>query len=188
LLLAANLSRRQTARRSSSCDRIREILDRSKLERFLMDARASSLDPTAAQQLVARYVALVEEHAAANAFPASVATLPAPKTAIKEAVGTVLQALAGTGQLTVELRAFLEDAFVALANYVDDELAALAGEHRRAARALEADPRDPRERLESATWVVLARTSRLAGEIARASADEASALRREFQALSADLR
>lgn len=148
-----------------------------------MDAHASSLDPVAAQQLVARYVALVEEHTNANAFPASVATLPASKTEIKDAVRTTIQALAISDQLTEELTAFLQEAFVALANYVDEELAALAAEHRRASTALEADPRQPRERLESPNWAVVARTSRLAGEIARASADEASALRQEFRAL-----
>jgi hypothetical protein len=147
-----------------------------------MDMRSASTDPISAQHLIARYVALVEEHTLANAFPASVATLPASKAAIKDAVGTVLQALAATDQLTDELKAFLEEAFVSLANYVSDELAALAAEHRQAADALETDPRLPRERLESANWEAVARTSRLAGEIARASADEAAALRQEFQA------
>lgn len=152
-----------------------------------MDVSASSPDPTTAQQLIARYVSVIEEHTSGNAFPASVATLPASKAAIKDAVRTVLEALALTNQLTDELTAFLEDAFVALANYVDDELAALAAEHRHASTALEADPPQPRERLESPNWAVLARTSRLAGEIARASADEASALRREFRSIVAAL-
>ena len=152
-----------------------------------MDQAPSSSDPVAAQQLIARYVALIEEHTNGNAFPASIATLPASKTAIKDAVRTVLEALALTGQLTQELTTFLEDAFVALANYVDDELAALAAEHRHASTALETDPREPRERLESPNWAVLARTSRLAGEIARASADEASALRQEFRSIVAAL-
>jgi hypothetical protein len=148
-----------------------------------MDLPASSLDPVAAQQLVARYVALVEEHSSANAFPAPDSTLPAPKAEIKAAVRTVLEALAISHQLTDELETFLEEAFAALANYVDPELAALAAEHRRASTALEADPRQPRERFESPNWAVVARTSRLAGEIARASAEEAAALRREFQSL-----
>jgi hypothetical protein len=147
-----------------------------------MDA-SSFLDPAAAQELVARYVAVVEAHAAANAFPAPASTLPAPKAEIKAAVRTVLEALAMSNQLTDELEKFLEEAFAALANYVDPELAELAAEHRRASSALEADPRQPRERFETANWAVVARTSRLAGEIARASADEASALRREFQSL-----
>jgi hypothetical protein len=149
-------------------------------QRNLMDAHAPSLDPHTAQQLVARYVAIVEEHAGANAFPASVTTLPASKTAIKDAVHTVLDALAMSGQLTGELRSFLEEAFVALSNYVDDELSKLALEHRRASEALETDPRQPRERVESPNWQVVARTSRLAGEIARTSAVEAQALRQEF--------
>jgi hypothetical protein len=150
-----------------------------------MDAHAPSLDPVAAQQLVARYVAVVEEHTIANALPASAATLPASKAEIKDAVRTLLEALAITHQLTGELTGFLEDAFVALASYVDEELAALAAEHRRASTALERDPRQPAQRLESPNWEVVARTSRLAGEIARASAEEASTLRREFQALVA---
>jgi hypothetical protein len=143
------------------------------------------LDPAAAQQLVAQYVALVEECATQNAFPASVARLPASKAAIKDAVQTVLEALATTEQLTGELTTFLEDAFAALANFVDEELAALAAEHQRASAALEAAPRAPRERLESPNWAVVVRTSRLAGEIARASADEAAELRREFRSLVA---
>ncbi len=152
-----------------------------------MDRDASSLDPVTAQQLVARYVALLEEQTIANALPASAATLPASKAAIKDAVRTVLGALAMSHQLTAELNSFLEDAFVALANYVDPELAALAAEHQRASTALEGDPRQPRERLESPNWAVVARSSRLAGEIARTSAEEASALRREFQSLVAAL-
>lgn len=152
-----------------------------------VDTQASSLNPVTAQQLVVRYVALVEEHTAGNLFPASAAMLPATKTAIKEAIRTVLEALAATHQLTEELTSFLEDAFVALANYVDEELAALAAEHRHASSALESDPREPRERLESPNWAILTRTSRLAGEIARASADEAAALRQEFRSLVAAL-
>jgi hypothetical protein len=152
-----------------------------------MDTHGASLDPVSAQQLVARYVALLEEHTAANAFPASAATLPAPKPAIKDAVRTVLEALASTDQLSDDLKSFLEEAFVALANYVDEELAALAAEHRQASEALEADPRQPGERIALPNWAVLTRTSRLAGEIARASADEANALRREFNALVAIL-
>lgn len=152
-----------------------------------MDTPASSFDPHTAQQLVARYVALVQEQTQAQTFPASSSTLPAPKAAIKDAIRTVLRALAATSQLTDDLRSFLEDAFVALANYVDDEMATLAAEHRRASEALEAAPRGPAERLGSPHWAVVAQTSRLAGEIARASADEAHALRQEFQALVAEV-
>jgi hypothetical protein len=147
-----------------------------------MDA-TTSLNPITAQHLVARYAALLEEHTNANAFPASVAALPASKLAIKSAVRTVLEALARTNQLTTELAAFLEDVYVALASYVPEEVAALAAEHRRASEALEADSRQPRERLESPNWGMLSRTSRLAGEVARASAEEAETLRREFRAL-----
>lgn len=147
-----------------------------------------TLDPVSAQQLVARYAAVVERDAEAGAFPAPVTALPAPKPAIAVAVATVVRALAGSGQLTGELEAFLEDVHVSLANYVDDELAALAAEHRRAAVALESDHRNPRERMSSPSWDVLARTSRLAGEIARASAEEAAARREEFRGLLRSVR
>jgi hypothetical protein len=153
-----------------------------------MDTPSPSRDPSAAQQLVVRYAAVLEDHSASNLFPAAVSTLPAPKAAIKTAICTVLDALAASDQLTDELAAFLNDAFVGLANYVDDELAALAAEHRRASDALEADPREPRTRLESGNWAAVARTSRLAGEIARTSADEASGLRAEFQERLAEIR
>lgn len=141
----------------------------------------AALDPVAAHQLVARYASVLEEHATADAFPAPITALPASKSAIGDAIATVLYALAGTGQLTDELAGFLEDAHVALAAYVDDELAALAREHRRAAQALESDHRHPRERMQSPSWETLARTSRLAGEIARASAEEAEMRRAEFR-------
>src|ERR1700741_3108819 len=97
-----------------------------------MDAPNAPLNPVTAQQLVARYVALVEEHTNARAFPAPVTTLPASKAAIKDAVRMVLRALVASRQLTTELTEFLEEAFVALSNYVDEELAALAADHRRA--------------------------------------------------------
>ena len=152
-----------------------------------MEASSSLRDPVEAQQLIARYVAIVEEHSAADAFPASVTTLPASKPAIKDAVRVVLEALIATNQLTNELEVFLEEASVALANYVDEELAVLATEHRQASHALEGDPRQPRERFGSPNWAVVERTSRLAGEIARTSAEDASELRREFRALLAAL-
>ena len=47
-----------------------------------MDAHAPSRDPVAAQQLVTRYVAVVEEHTIADALPGSAATLPASKAEI----------------------------------------------------------------------------------------------------------
>jgi hypothetical protein len=56
-----------------------------------------------------------DEAPIANALPASAATLPASKAEIKDAVRTLLDALVITHQLTAELTAFLEDAFVALA-------------------------------------------------------------------------
>lgn len=152
-----------------------------------MNGHRPTRDPAAAQQLVAEFAALVETHENAGAFPAPATTLPASKAAIKDAVRTVVLALSANGQLTTELAGFLEEVFAALANYVDQELASLAAEHRRASEALEAAPRQPRERLDSAHWASLARTSHLAGEVARASAEEAAALRQEFRAIVGSL-
>jgi hypothetical protein len=147
----------------------------------VMNAHGAALDPVAAQQLVTRYATLLDEQTRAQAFPAATTTLPASKAEIKRAIGVVFDALVATDQLTGELQSFLEAAYVGLANYVDEELAALAAEHRRASEALEAAPGQPRDRFTSPHWTVVARTSRLAGEIARASAEEAAVLRTEFQ-------
>lgn len=146
-----------------------------------MQGHGMALDPVAAQQLVARYVALVDEQTRAHAYPAAVTTLPASKPEIKRAIEIAVEALMATDQLTGELQSFLEEAYVALSNYVDEELAALAAEHRRASDALEGETRQPRDRFDSPHWTTVARTSRLAGEIARTSAEEALALRAELQ-------
>lgn len=153
-----------------------------------MTAHAAALDPVAAQQLVTRYATLLEDQTGANVLPAATTTLPASKLEIKRAIRVVFDALVATDQLTGDLHSFLEEAYVGLANYVDEELAALAAEHRRASEALEAVAGQPRDRFTSPHWTVVARTSRLAGEIARASAQEAAALRTEFQTVIAAAR
>jgi nitrate reductase alpha subunit len=150
-----------------------------------MTSHAAALDPAAAQQLVTRYATLLDEQTRAHALPAATTTLPASKLEIKRAIRVVFDALAATDQLTGDLHSFLEEAYVGLANYVDEELAALAAEHRRASEALEAVEGQPRDRFTSPHWTVVARTSRLAGEIARSSAQEAAALRTEFETVIA---
>ena len=126
-----------------------------------MDALSASLDPVAAQQLVARYATLVDEQTRAQTLPAAESVLPAPKPDIKRAIGVVLETMAATHQLNDDLELFLEDAYVALASYVDEDLAAVAAEHRHASDALDGE----------------------ALEILRASASEGCALRAEFHTL-----
>lgn len=137
--------------------------------------------PAVAQEIVAAYAALLEVHARDEVHPARLDSLPYPKATIKAAVRTCVTALISTGQMTDELRDFLEVAYVSLANYVDAELAQLVSEYRQAGIALAGASLGATERVRSPAWQVLARTGRLVGEIARAIADEAQARRDEFR-------
>lgn len=83
--------------------------------------------------------------------------------------------------MTEELRAFLEIAYVSLADYVEDDLVKLLTEFRQAGETLAADGRLAHEKLGSPAWSVLTGSSRLAGEIARTIAEETEVLRREFE-------
>lgn len=139
-------------------------------------------DPHTAQAIVATYVQTLEAHGAANSYPASARTLPYPKPTIKGAIVTCRATLERTGQLTDELHEFLESAYVALADYIDDELARALTEYREATVALETQPRVANERLRTHAWQRVAATGRLAGEIARSIAQEGVTLRHEFRA------
>jgi hypothetical protein len=139
-------------------------------------------DPESAQQIVAEYAAVLEQHAGAQAHPASIRTLPYPKQTLKAAILTCTAALRGQGRLTDELREFLEEAYVFLADYVDDELVRVTSEFRESTALLAADSRVAREKVRTPAWQRVAETSELAGEIAKTIADDASALRREFRA------
>lgn len=138
-------------------------------------------DPTVAQAIVARYAALLEEHTKNDVHPAPLTSLPYPKETIKTAIRTSVAALTSAGRMTDELRDFLEVAYVSLADYIDAELVRLLTDYRQAGETLAGDSRNAKEKVTLPAWQVMARTGRLAGEIAKAIADEAEALREEFR-------
>jgi hypothetical protein len=137
-------------------------------------------DPESAQRIVEEYARVLELGDGAS-FPASVRTLPFPKQTIKTAILTCATALQSSQQLTRELREFLEEAYVALADYVDEDLVRIMAEYREALGAV-ADVPSARDKLQTPAWQRIADTSRLAGEIARSIADDSAALRLEFRA------
>jgi hypothetical protein len=143
-------------------------------------------DPHVAQQIVAAYVSVLERHEEQQTLPAPVSALPYARDTIKQAIRASLQALAGSGQLTDELREFLEHAYVALADFLDDELVRLMRDYNRAADDLSQAPQTTGERVKTSSWQTLQRTSGLAGEIARSVAADAAHLRREFAQILAD--
>ena len=136
--------------------------------------------PESAHRIVADYARVLEQ-TDAQAFPASVRTLPYPKQTIKSAILTCAATLRETQQLTAEMREFLEQAYAALADYVDDDLVRVMVEYREALTAV-SDVQSARDKLQTPAWQRVAETSRLAGDIARSIADDAAALRLEFRA------
>lgn len=136
-------------------------------------------DPESAQRIVTAY-ARVLECADATSLPAPLRTLPYPKQTIKTAILTCRAVLRATDQLDEELREFLEEAYVALADYLDDELVRVMTEYREALELVR-DVRSPGERLQNPAWRRVSETSRLAGDVARSIADETAALRTEFR-------
>ena len=140
-------------------------------------------DPHVAQQIVAAYVAVLERHDQDQQFPAAISALPYSRDTIKQAIRASLRALAASGQLTDELRAFLEGAYVSLADFIDEELVRLMREYNRAADDMSHAPPAAGERVKTPSWQTLQRTSALAGEIARGVAADAAQLRGEFATL-----
>lgn len=140
------------------------------------------VDPAVAQQIVAEYVRLLEGRAD---WPASLDDLPYPKRTIKAAIRASCLALVSSGQLTHELREFLEGAYVALADYVSPDVVQLLLDYRRAGAELADDTRRAREKTSGQAWKTITDSSRLAGEIAREIAAEAELLRAEFQSFVA---
>lgn len=138
-------------------------------------------DPQDAQTIVATYLQAAEAHAAADVYPNRVRDLPYSKEVIRAAFKTSTTVLVATRQLTPELRDYLEIAYVSLADYVDDECAALLQEFARAGDELAADRRLAREKVKTDAWRRISEQSRLAGELARAINDEAARLREEFR-------
>lgn len=131
--------------------------------------------------MVGAYLTVVEAHAEAQVYPCSLRDLPYSKEHLRRAFKASTLALARTGQLTPELRTYLEIAYVSLADYVDEECATLLREYARAGEDLAGDGRPDRGKTATAAWQRLSEQGRLAGELARAISDEAERLRAEFR-------
>ena len=139
------------------------------------------IDPGIAQQIVAEYARLLERQ---TEWPASLDDLPYPKRTIKSAIYAACRALVSNGQLTDELREFLETAYVSLADYVGADLSRLMLDYQRAGADFAGDARRAREKTTTDAWRTIADSSQLAGEIARSIAEEAELLRAEFQSFA----
>jgi hypothetical protein len=138
-------------------------------------------NPADAQAIVAQYLQLVETHASADVYPSALRDLPHPKETIRAAFRMAVTTIVSAGQLTPELREYLEIAYVSLADYVDDESATLLREYTHAGEELAADKRLARERVTTDAWRRVTEQSRLAGRIALAISVEGDTLRAEFQ-------
>ena len=134
-----------------------------------------------AQRIVASYLTVVEAHAEANIYPCVIDDLPQSKERIRTAFRTCVTALHATGELTSELRDYLEIGYVSLADYVSDECMKLLREYGLAGEQLADDPRLARHKTGTEAWRRLSEQSRLAGELARAISDDADRLRVEFR-------
>jgi len=133
------------------------------------------IDPGIAQQIVAEYARLLERQ---TEWPASLDDL------IKSAIYAACRALVSNGQLTDELREFLETAYVSLADYVGADLSRLMLDYQRAGADFAGDARRAREKTTTDAWRTITDSSQLAGEIARSIAEEAELLRAEFQSFA----
>lgn len=136
-------------------------------------------DPETAHRVVADYARLLER-GDGQSLPAPVRLLPHPKPMIKAAILTCASALARDGRLTPDMRDFLEQAYVALADYVDDDLVRVMTEYRQSLDEIAGLP-GTREKQQTPAWRRIVETGRLAGEIARSLADEGASLRLEFR-------
>jgi hypothetical protein len=145
-----------------------------------------TMTPNDAQRVVAAYLKVVAAHADADTYPSSVADLPQAKETIRAAFKTCVVALIGSGQLTPELRDYLEVAYVSLADYVTPDCVALLREYARAGEALADDRRLAKEKVATEAWRQLSDQSRLAGQLARTISDEADRLRAEFRYWQSD--
>lgn len=138
-------------------------------------------DPLVAQKIVTEYVTLLEKHAREDVYPAPLASLPYAKEILKASIRTSAAALTSSGQMTDDMRAFLEVAYMSLADYVEDDLVQLMREYQKAGAELAADARLAKEKMSTPAWQQLSTTSRLAGDIAKTLAQETESLRCEFQ-------
>ena len=140
-----------------------------------------TLTPQEAQRIVAAYLKVVEAHAEGNVYPCSVDELPQSKEAIRAAFKMCIPLLGSSGQLTPELRDYLEVAYVSLADYVSSECTTLLREYGHAGEELANDRRLAREKAGTDAWRRLSEQSRLAGELAREISNDAHRLRTEFR-------
>jgi hypothetical protein len=138
-------------------------------------------DSLDAHQIVVEYARMLERDVNENRHPARVDSLPYAKPTIKTAIRTSARYLALSGQLTDEMRDYLENAYCLLAEYLDPELANLMLEYRESAEALSAHAVPARDKVQTAAWRTVAATGSLAGEIARETTLEAEKLREEFR-------
>jgi len=138
-------------------------------------------DPLDARQVVIEYARRLERDLDEHRHPARVDTLPYTKPVIKSAIRTSVQYLAASGQLTDELRDYLEAAYALLAEYVESELVELMAEFRTSAEQLASQGLPAPEKMRTAAWRTLAETSALAGDVARQVTLEAERLRSEFR-------
>jgi hypothetical protein len=144
------------------------------------------ITPQDAQRIVGAYLKVVEAHAAANVYPCSIDDLPHSKERIRVAFRTCIMTLASTGQLTSELRDYLEVAYVSLADYVNEETFTLLREYGRAGEELAGDRRLAREKVATDAWRRLSEQSHLAGRLAQTISDETDRLRAEFRSWKSD--
>ena len=137
-------------------------------------------DAECAHRIVEEYARRLEGDTERD-FPAPIRLLPYSKPVIKAAILTCASTLASNRQFGPDMRDFLEQAYVALADYVDDDVAELMAEYRQALQRV-TDIHSVRDRVGSPGWQQLGETSRLAGEIARTIAEDSAVLRLEFRA------
>src|SRR5262245_3782804 len=171
---------RQAEELAFTCDSLRRIRA-LELHGACDESAMNPLDPRDAQQVVVEYARVLERDLTENRHPARIDTLPYAKPIIKSAIRTAAEQLAASGQLNDEMRVYLETAYISLADYLENELVELMTRFAESAEALTAEPLTSRERTQSAAWQTLAGSSALAGEVARATANEAEALRSEFR-------
>jgi hypothetical protein len=137
-------------------------------------------DPLDAQQVVIEYARQLERDFDQQRHPARIDTLPYAKPVIKSAIRTSVKRLAESGQLTDELKEYLETAYIALAEYLEGELVELMMLYRTSAEQLAVDGQSARDKTKTPAWQTLAESGSLAGEVARAATHEAEMLRSEF--------
>jgi hypothetical protein len=138
-------------------------------------------DPQNAQHIVVEYARLLEADIEHSRHPGRADSLPYAKAVIKTAIRTSVTHLVQIGRLTDDLRTFLETAYTSIAEYLDAELVNLVTEYRQAAEQVASESPTVGDKTRSNSWRRLQSGGALAGEIARATSEEAEQLRREFQ-------